>query len=102
MAYRTPVYTTAAALPLPQYSQAVKYNGLAYCSGSLGIDPKTDELVLGTVTDRTRMALRNLEAILLAAGSGMDRVIKAIVFFFDMGDFNAMNEAWDHFFPRRP
>ncbi|PLB50882.1 Endoribonuclease L-PSP [Aspergillus steynii IBT 23096] len=102
MAYRTPVYTTAAALPLPQFSQAVKHNGLVYCSGSIGIDPKTDDLVPGTVTDRARMALRNLEVVLQAAGSSMDHVLKANVFLSNMADFSAMNEAWDEFFPQDP
>ncbi|KAF4991502.1 hypothetical protein FGRMN_7776 [Fusarium graminum] len=75
MSCREPVRTTAAAVPLPQFSQAVKYNGIVYCSGSIGIDPVTDALVPGTATDRARMALQNLKAVLEAAGSSMDRVV---------------------------
>ncbi|KAF4443620.1 lysyl oxidase-like protein 2 3 4 [Fusarium austroafricanum] len=102
MSYRDPVYTTAAAAPLPQFSQAVKYNGMVYCSGSIGIDPATDELVPGTVTDRARMALHNLKAVLEAAGSSMDRVVKANIFLADMNDFGGVNIAWDEFFPDHP
>ncbi|KAM0324391.1 hypothetical protein ACHAQA_008173 [Verticillium albo-atrum] len=102
MSFRTPVFTTAASAPLPQYSQAVKYNGMVYCSGSLGIDPATEELVPGTVTDRARMALRNLAAVLEAAGSSLERVVKANIFLADMGDFEAFNVAWDEFFPAEP
>ncbi|EEU36581.1 uncharacterized protein NECHADRAFT_51633 [Fusarium vanettenii 77-13-4] len=102
MSYREPVVTSAACAPLPQFSQAVKFNGMVYCSGTIGIDPETDELVSGTVTDRARMALKNLQAVLEAAGSGMDRVVKANIFLANMKDFDAVNIAWDEFFPKDP
>ncbi|KAM0290828.1 hypothetical protein ACHAPQ_011447 [Fusarium lateritium] len=102
MSYRDPVHTTAAAAPLPQFSQAVKYNGMVYCSGSIGIDPATDALVPGTVTDRARMALQNLKAVLEAAGSSMARVVKANIFLVDMKDFAGVNIAWDEVFPDSP
>ncbi|KAI8653863.1 hypothetical protein LRP88_00398 [Fusarium phalaenopsidis] len=102
MSYREPVVTSAACAPLPQFSQAVKFNGMVYCSGTIGIDPATDELVSGTVTDRARMALKNLQAVLEAAGSGMDRVVKANIFLANMKDFDAVNIAWDEFFPKYP
>ncbi|RBA10400.1 endoribonuclease L-PSP [Fusarium proliferatum] len=96
------VYTADACAPLPQFSQAVKYNGMVYCSGSIGIDPATDDLVPGSVTDRARMALKNLQAVLEAAGSSLDRVVKANVFLADMKDFGAFSTAWDEFFPTEP
>lgn len=102
MEYRQPVYTPAACAPLPQFSQAVKYDGMVYCSGSLGIDPITNELVSGTVTDRARMALQNLKSILEAAGSSIERVVKVNIFLSNMNDFTAMNIAWDEFFPYDP
>ncbi|PYH83137.1 Endoribonuclease L-PSP [Aspergillus uvarum CBS 121591] len=102
MSYREPVYTSEACAPLPQFSQAIKYNGLVYCSGTVGTDPVTDELVPGTVTNRARMALRNLQAVLEAAGSSLDRVVKANVFLTDMNDFERLNIAWDEFFPVDP
>ncbi|KAJ4110317.1 hypothetical protein NW768_012077 [Fusarium equiseti] len=102
MSYREPVFTTAACAPLPQFSQAVEYNGMVYCSGAIGIDPVTDDLVPGTVTDRARVALQNLKAVLEAAGSSLDRVVKANVFLADMKDFAAFNVAWDEFFTTDP
>ncbi|KAF4458885.1 endoribonuclease L-PSP [Fusarium albosuccineum] len=102
MSYREPVFTTAACAPLPQFSQAIKYNGMVYCSGSIGIDPVTDELVSGTITDRARVALQNLKAVLEAAGSSLERVVKANIFLVDMKDFEAVNIAWDEFFPSDP
>ncbi|KAF5683774.1 endoribonuclease L-PSP [Fusarium circinatum] len=96
------VYTVDACAPLPQFSQAVKYNGMVYCSGSLGIDPATDDLVPGSVADRARMALQNLKVVLEAAGSSLDRVVKANVFLTDMKDFDAFNIAWDEFSPNEP
>ncbi|KAF5636936.1 endoribonuclease L-PSP [Fusarium sp. NRRL 25303] len=96
------VYTADACAPLPQFSQAVKYNGMVYCSGSIGIDPATDDLVSGSVTDRARMALKNLQAVLEAAGSSLGRVVKANVFLADMKDFGAFNIAWDEVFPNEP
>lgn len=102
MSYREPVHTTAACAPLPQFSQAVKYNGMVYCSGAMGIDPATNDLVPGTVTDRARVALQNLKVVLEAAGSSLDRVVKANIFLADMRDFAAFNVAWDEFFPIDP
>ncbi|KAF4503536.1 endoribonuclease L-PSP [Fusarium agapanthi] len=75
---------------------------MVYCSGSIGIDPAIDDLVPGSVTDRARMALQNLKAVLEAAGSSLDRVVKANVFLTDMKDFDAFNIAWDEFFPNEP
>lgn len=102
MAYREPVLTSSACASLPQFSQAVKYNGMVYCSGTIGIDPTTDELVSGTVTDRARTALQSLKAVLDAAGSSLDRVVKATIFLADMKDFDAVNVAWDEFFSEDP
>ncbi|RGP79418.1 endoribonuclease l-psp [Fusarium longipes] len=100
--YREPVFTKDACAPLPQFSQAVKYNGMVYCSGAIGIDPKTNDLVSGTTTDRARVALQNLKAVLEAAGSGMERIVKANIFLTDMKNFAALNVAWDEFFPEDP
>lgn len=99
---RTAVYTANAPTPLPQFSQAVTFNGMVYCSGNIGLDPKTMKLVEGSVTDRTRQALTNLRHILEAAGSSFDRVVKCNIFLTTMADFAKMNEAWDEFFPNDP
>ncbi|KXX77296.1 2-iminobutanoate/2-iminopropanoate deaminase [Madurella mycetomatis] len=102
MASPEAVLTDKAPKPIPQLSQAVKYNGIVYCSGSLGIDPKTSQFVEGTIQARTRQALRNLAAVLEAAGSGLKNVVKVNVFLTDMRNFAAMNEVYDEFFAWQP
>ncbi|KAL1588757.1 hypothetical protein WHR41_02710 [Cladosporium halotolerans] len=75
-------------------SQAIVSNNTVYCSGAVGIDPSTKTLVSGTVTDRTHQCIRNLAAVLAAADSSLDNVLKVNVFLADMADFAAMNEAY--------
>ncbi|KAK3689877.1 putative brt1 protein [Podospora appendiculata] len=96
------VFTDKAPKPLPQFSQAVKYNGLVYCSGNIGLDPITQNPVEGTVKDRARQALKNLSAVLEAAGSSLNRVIKVNIFLTSMADFAAVNEAYDEFITTQP
>lgn len=96
------VATSTAPRPLPQYSQAIKHNGLLYTSGSIGVDPTTGNLVDGTTKDRARQALRNLEQVIEAGGSSLDRVLKANIFLDDMTNFALVNEAWDEFFTTLP
>ncbi|KAK4457052.1 Endoribonuclease L-PSP/chorismate mutase-like protein [Cladorrhinum samala] len=96
------ILTDKAPKPIPQLSQAVKYNGMVYCSGSLGIDPETGKFVEGTVKDRTRQCLKNLSAVLEAAGSSLKNVVKVNVFLTDMKNFATMNEAYDEFFTQSP
>ncbi|KAJ5676567.1 uncharacterized protein N7477_002200 [Penicillium maclennaniae] len=93
------VVTDKAPKPLPQFSSAVTYNGMIYCSGSLGLDPKTLALAEGGVKEQTRQSLRNLAAILEEAGSSLQNVVKANIFLTTMDNFKVMNEAWDEFFP---
>jgi len=96
------VYTKKAPEPLPQFSQAVKYNGMVYCSGSIGLDPVSWKPIDGTVKDRTRQALQNLLAVLEEAGSSLRNVVKMNIFLTTMDDFAAMNEAYDEFFSWDP
>ncbi|WYZ34246.1 hypothetical protein EsH8_I_000522 [Colletotrichum jinshuiense] len=98
------VLTTAAPAPLPQFSQAIKYNGMVYCSGNIGILPDKPGMVQaeGTVKDRTRQALKNLSAVLEAAGSSLRNVVKVNIFITKMADFATMNEAYDEFFTWDP
>ncbi|KAK0611545.1 Endoribonuclease L-PSP/chorismate mutase-like protein [Immersiella caudata] len=92
------IFTEKAPKPLPQFSQAIKYNGIVYCSGSIGLDPATWKVVEGTVRDRTRQALKNLSAVLEEAGSSFRNVVKMNIFLTTMDSFAAMNEAYDEFF----
>ncbi|KAI1112396.1 L-psp endoribonuclease family protein [Nemania sp. NC0429] len=92
------VSTQNSPAPLPQFSQAIKYNGMVYCSGSIGLDPATKELAPGGVQPETRVAIKNLSAVLEAAGSSLGNIVKVNVFLTTMDDFAPMNQAYDEFF----
>lgn len=76
------------------YSHAITGGDVVYCSGQIPLDPATSELVTGDIGAQTERILDNLTAVLAAAGSGLDRVMKTTVFLADMGDFAAMNEVY--------
>ncbi|KAI1956231.1 hypothetical protein LOZ58_006495 [Ophidiomyces ophidiicola] len=92
------ILTDKAMAPLPVFSQAVVHGGMIYCSGSIGIDPSTREIVPGPVGQRTAQALRNLAAVLQAGGSDLKNVVKVNVFLTSMTDFADMNQAYESFF----
>ncbi|KAI1290575.1 L-psp endoribonuclease family protein [Xylaria venustula] len=92
------VSTQNSPAPLPQFSQAIKYNGMVYCSGSIGIDITTKALAKGGVQPETRAAIKNLSAVLEAAGSSLDNTVKVNVFLTTMDDFAPMNQVYDEFF----
>jgi 2-iminobutanoate/2-iminopropanoate deaminase len=91
------VQTTAAPAAIGPYSQAIRSGELVFTAGQIGLDPATGELV-GGVAEQADRALRNLTAILDAAGTSPERVIKTTVFLADMGDFAAMNEVYARHF----
>lgn len=99
---RTIIHTDAAPKAIGPYSQAIVAGGLVFCSGQVPIDPDTGELVPGGIEEQTHRALRNLKAVLEAAGSGLDRVLKTTVFLQNMGDFAAMNAVYAMYFPHDP
>lgn len=80
------------------YSQAIKANGMVFCSGQIPIDIATGEFVSSDVAEQTEQVLENLKAVLEAAGSSLDKVVKTGVFLADMNDFAAMNEVYGRFF----
>ena len=90
------VRTEAAPAPFQgaPYSQAIKANGLVFVSGQLALAPGHTELVPGAITEQTEQVFANLRAILEAAGSGLDRVVKTTVFLQSLDDFAAMNEVY--------
>lgn len=102
MSNRTVVHTDAAPKAIGPYSQAIVAGGLVFCSGQVPIDPATGELVPGGIEEQTHRSLRNLKAVLEAAGSGLDRVVKTTVFLQNMGDFAAMNAVYATYFPHDP
>ncbi|MGU3979652.1 RidA family protein [Listeria monocytogenes] len=91
------IQTSSATKALGPYSQAVKVNGLIFTSGQLGINPETGELADGT-TKQAEQAFKNIAAVLAEAGSGLDKIIKATVFFKDLNEFKAVNEVYATFF----
>ena len=76
------------------YSQAIKAAGLVFVAGQVGIDPESSELVGDAIAEQTEQTLANLRAILEAAGSGMDRLVKTTVFLTNLDDFGGMNEVY--------
>jgi len=92
------IQTPQAPKAIGPYSQAVAANGFVFCSGQIAIDPGTGELVSGSIEDQTRQVMKNLGAVLEAAGSSYDDIVKATVFLQDMNDFNLMNAAYAGFF----
>ena len=92
------IATTAAPGAIGPYSQAIEANGFVYASGQLPINPATGAFPEGGVKEQTRQSLTNAKAILEAAGTGLQNVVKTTVFLADMGDFAAMNEVYAEFF----
>lgn len=93
---RAVVQTNAAPAAIGPYSQAIRGNGLVFTAGQIGLDPGTGELVDG-VAGQAERALRNLTAILDAAGTSLERVVKTTVFLADMADFATVNEVYGRF-----
>ena len=84
------------------YSQAIRANGFVFVSGQVALDPVTNTLVTGDIAFQTDRVLKNLEGILKAAGTGLQKVVKSTVFLKNMNDFAAMNEVYGRFFPSAP
>ena len=88
------VQTDAAPKALGPYSQAIVANGMVFCAGQIPLDPGTGDLVAGGITEQTHQVLKNLRAVLMAAGSDLDRAVKTTVFLKSMDSFVAMNEVY--------
>lgn len=97
------VSTPGAPKAIGPYSQAVAAGGLVFTAGQIALDPATGALVGdGHVGLETERVLRNLEAVLTAAGSGLDLVLRCDVFLADLADFGVMNEVYGRFFGSQP
>jgi 2-iminobutanoate/2-iminopropanoate deaminase len=92
------VKTNNAPQAIGPYSQAVVANGFVFVSGQIPLDPATGEFVEGGIAEQTEQVFRNLRAVLEAAESSLDLVVKTSVFLADMGDFAAMNEVYGRYF----
>ncbi len=92
------VKTEKAPKAIGPYSQAIIANGFVFASGQIALDPVSGELNTGTIEEQTRLVLKNLGAVLEAAGSSYEKVVKATVFLQDMNDFSRMNQVYAEFF----
>ena len=99
---RQRIQTDNAPAAIGPYSQAIKANGFVFVSGQIPIDPQTGEFVSGGIAEQTARVLKNLTAVLEAAGSSLEQVVKTTVFLADMKEFSGMNEVYKDFFPTPP
>jgi 2-iminobutanoate/2-iminopropanoate deaminase len=99
---RKVIETEKAPRAVGPYSQAITAAGLVWASGQIALDPASGELVAGGIAAETTQVMKNLGAVLQAAGSGMSRIVKATVYLTDLGDFEAVNEVYASFFDGSP
>ena len=91
---RDVISTPDAPKAIGPYSQAIKANGFLFTSGQIALDPASNSLITGGIVEQTEQVLKNLTAILQAAGSSWEKVVKTTVFLKDMGEFGQMNEVY--------
>jgi 2-iminobutanoate/2-iminopropanoate deaminase len=96
------ITTDKAPNPIGPYSQAIRAGGLLFLSGQTPMDPATGQLVEGDIAAQTARALDNLKAVVEAAGSSLDRVVKTTVYMKDLSEFAAMNEVYATYFSANP
>ena len=96
------VHTPFAPAAIGPYSQAVKANGMVFTSGQIALDPETGAVVEGGIREQTTRICENLKAVLAAAGSSLEKVVKTTCFLADMADFAAFNEVYDSYFTGKP
>jgi 2-iminobutanoate/2-iminopropanoate deaminase len=92
------IVTANAPSAIGPYSQAVRHGNLLFCSGQIGLDPATGQLVPGGVDAETRQVLLNLAAVLSAAGVTTDAVVRTTIYLVDLGDFSRVNEIYGAYF----
>ena len=96
------ISTESAPAAIGPYSQAVATENLIFCSGQVPLDPKTMELVTGSIGEETKQCVRNLEAVLVEAGSGLEHIVRTTIYVTNMDDFAEVNEAYGSFFSNDP
>ena len=99
---RDVISTSDGPKAIGPYSQAIRADGFVFVSGQVAIDPATQQVISGDVAAQTDRVLKNLSAILKAAGSGLEKVVRSTVFLKNMGDFAAMNEVYGKYFTQAP
>jgi 2-iminobutanoate/2-iminopropanoate deaminase len=93
------ISTQAAPAAIGPYSQAIRANGMVYCSGQIPLDPSSGQLVAGGIEAQTERVLDNLKAVLEAAGASLETVVKTTIFVADMADFGVVNGIYARYFP---
>ncbi len=99
---RKAINTKSAPEAVGPYSQAVATESFVFCSGQVPFVPDTMELVTGSIGEETKQCLRNLEAVLTEAGSGLEQIVRTTIYVTNMDDFAEVNEAYGSFFPSDP
>lgn len=96
------IRTDLAPAPVGPYSQAMQAGPYVFCSGQIAIDPKTNQVVLGSVQEQTELVMKNIEGVLKAAGANWSNIVKTTIFLTDMADFPKVNEIYGRYFPENP
>jgi 2-iminobutanoate/2-iminopropanoate deaminase len=96
------ISTSEAPAALGPYSQAVRVGSTVFCAGQIPLDPKSGEIVTGTVEVQTRRVMDNIAAVLKAEGMTMGNIVKTTIFLMDLGDFQKMNEFYGSYFNQAP
>ncbi len=102
MSERTVVTTDQAPKAIGPYSQAILAGGFVHCSGQIALDPATGQLVPGSAAVQTERVMRNLAAVLAAAGTTLSRAVKCTIYLQSIDDFASVNEAYGRFFAEGP
>jgi 2-iminobutanoate/2-iminopropanoate deaminase len=99
---REVISTSNAPSAIGPYSQAVKVGGVLYVSGQISIDPKTGQVIIGSIEEQTKLVLENIKAILSANSMSMHDVVSTTVYIKDLNDFSKMNEIYGGYFNKNP
>ncbi len=102
MAQHKIIETKLAPAPIGPYSQAVQVGNLLFCSGQIAIDPSTNQVLTGPVSEQAAQVMKNIEAVLKQAGGGFSNVVKTTIYLTDMKDFPAVNEIYGSYFKTLP
>jgi 2-iminobutanoate/2-iminopropanoate deaminase len=96
------IHSEHAPKALGPYSQAIKANGMIFCSGQVGLVPSPGEFAGNDVATQCQQVMENLKAVLTEAGSSFDKVVKTTIYLIDMGDFATVNEIYAEYFSAAP
>jgi len=96
------ILTNSAPAPIGPYSQAMEVGNLIFCSGQIPLDPVTNQVLTGDVKGQAELVMKNVEAVLTAAGVTFKNVVKTTIYLTNMADFQSVNEVYGRFFPEQP